>query len=122
MLDTPEFTNDFTQEDVQQHKVTAIIGYVPPLFFIQLITAKGSPYARFHANQGLILLIATAALNVATGIFSFIMNLIKLGWAATVITSVVNVVPVLLMVFGIVFTAKNRSKELLVIGKFRILK
>ena len=121
MLDTPEFTNDFTQEDVQQHKVTAIVGYVPPLFFIQLITAKGSPYARFHANQGLLLLIAYVAVSIVVGIISGIFTALKLGFIGSIF-GLLEVVPALLMVFGIVFTAKNRSKELPIIGKFRLLK
>ncbi len=121
MLDTPDFTNDFDSNDVAQNKVTAIIGYIPPLFFIQLITAKGSKYARFHANQGLILLIGYAAVSIVVTILSTIFSLIGLRFVGTIL-GFLEVVPVLLSVFGIVQTAKNRSKELPVIGKFRILK
>lgn len=121
MLDTPDFTNEFDQNDVSQNKVTAIIGYIPPLFFIQLITAKGSKYARFHANQGLILLIAYAAVSIVVGIISGIFTALGLSFIGSIF-GLVEVVPALLMVFGIVQTAKNRSKELPVIGKFRILK
>ena len=121
MLNTPEFTNEFDQNEVQQNKVTAILGYIPPLFFIQLITAKDSKYARFHANQGLILLIAYVALSIVVTIFSTIFNFIHLGFLSYLL-SLTEVVPVLLSVFGIVYTAKGRTRELPVIGKFRILK
>jgi len=49
----------FDAQDVEKNKVLAIIGYIfPILFFIPLVTdAKNSIYAKFHANQQLILLI-----------------------------------------------------------------
>ena len=49
----------FDAKDVEKNKVLAIVGYIfPILFFIPLVTdAKDSIYAKFHANQQLILLI-----------------------------------------------------------------
>ena len=41
--------------DIQQHKVAAALGYI--LFVIPLIAAPNSKFARYHANQGLLLLI-----------------------------------------------------------------
>ena len=50
MLNTPDFTNDYDQAEVQQHKTMAFLGYIPPLFFLPLCCTQGSKYARFHAN------------------------------------------------------------------------
>ena len=53
----PEQKADST--DVEKNKALAIVGYIIPiLFFIPLVTdAKNSPYAKFHANQQLNLLL-----------------------------------------------------------------
>ena len=50
MLNTPDFTKDFDQNEVTQYKWQAILAYVPPLFFIALCATNGSKYGRFHAH------------------------------------------------------------------------
>jgi len=53
---TPEEIADAKDAaDIQQHKVAAALGYI--LFLIPLIAAPNSKFARYHANQGLLLLI-----------------------------------------------------------------
>ena len=121
MLNTPDFTNDYDQAEVQQHKTMAFLGYIPPLFFLPLCCTQGSKYARFHANQGLVLLIAYAAVSVVVGIMSFIFGLIGLDFIGGLFGAL-EVVPVLLSVFGIVNTCKGKTKELPLIGGIRILK
>ena len=48
------FTAD--PQDVQANKVMAILAYFGLLVFVPLFAAKESRFARFHTNQGLILL------------------------------------------------------------------
>ena len=121
MLNTPDFTKDFDQNEVTQYKWQAILAYVPPLFFIALCTTNGSKYARFHANQGLLLTIVYAAVSLVVGIMGAIFGAIGLGIIGDLF-GILELVPVLLMVFGIVKTAKRNSVELPLIGKFRIFK
>ena len=43
-------------KDVEKNKVMAVLAYF--IFFLPLLTdAKDSPFAKFHANQGLLLLL-----------------------------------------------------------------
>lgn len=121
MLNTPDFTKDFDQNEVTQYKWQAILAYVPPLFFIALCATNGSKYGRFHANQGLLLTIVYAAVSVVVGIMGGIFGAIGLGVIGDLF-GILELVPVLLMVFGIVKTAKRNSVELPIIGKFRIFK
>lgn len=121
MLNTPDFTNDYDQAEVQQNKVMAFLGYIPPLFFLPLCCTQGSKYARFHANQGLVLLIVYAAVSVVVGIMSAIFTAIGVGFVGTLFGAL-EIVPVLLSVFGIVNTCKGKTRELPVIGGIRILK
>ena len=64
------------QSDAEKNKAMAIVGYIIPiLFFIPLVTdAKNSPFAKFHANQQLNLLISWVVVNVVGGVIPFI------GW------------------------------------------
>ena len=70
--------------DVEKNKLIAILGYIIPiLFFIPLVTdAKNSPFAKFHANQHLLLFIAYIAVNIVGSVlyrFYFIFSLCTLA-------------------------------------------
>ena len=54
---TNDFTEEFEQEDIQNNKTMAILAYIGILVLIPIFAAKESKFARFHANQGLVLLI-----------------------------------------------------------------
>lgn len=44
--------------DAQQNKVMAVLAYLFLLVLVPLLAAKESPFARYHTNQGLWLVIA----------------------------------------------------------------
>lgn len=103
MMNTPNSTSEFDQADIESNKVMAIIAYIGLLFLIiNILAAPNSKFARFHANQGLVLFIASIVLGFIP----------VLGWLASVA----------LMIMGIVNAAQGQAKELPFIGKFRILK
>ena len=64
------FTAD--PQDVQANKVMAILAYFGILVLIPLFAAKESPFARFHANQGLILLIAGFVIWLVSTVLTFV--------------------------------------------------
>lgn len=102
--------------DAEKNKAMAIIGYIIPiLFFIPLVTdAKNSLFAKYHANQQLVLLIAAIAVN-------FIGTFIPvLGWF--VILPIGTIVLIVLAVMGIINAAKGEMKPLPIIGGFNIIK
>ncbi len=41
--------------DEQERRKLSVLSYVGPLFLVPLFLRKGDPFARFHANQGLVL-------------------------------------------------------------------
>ena len=45
------------KHDVEEHKVSAAMSYVGVLCFWPLLFKKHSPFAHFHAKQGLLLLL-----------------------------------------------------------------
>lgn len=101
--------------DVNQNKAMAIIGYIIPiLFFIPLVTdAKNSPFAKFHANQQLILLIAAIAVNVVGSIIPI------LGWFIILPLGVIAIF--IFAIIGLINAAKGEMKELPLIGGFKII-
>jgi uncharacterized membrane protein len=116
-----EVTPTPSAQDVADNKIFAILAYFGILFLVPLFAAKESPFARFHANQGLLLCILDVALYIVfiilTVILAFIVpSLIGLVWI------LYYVVVVVLTVLGIINAAKGELKELPVIGKFRLIK
>lgn len=101
--------------DVNDNKAMAIIGYVIPLlFFIPLVTdAKNSPFAKFHANQQLVLLIAAIAVNIVGTIIPFI------GWF--IILPLGSIAVIVFAIIGILNAVKGEMKELPMIGGFKII-
>jgi uncharacterized membrane protein len=110
----PVETND--AKDVESNKAMAIIGYVLPiLFFIPLVTdAKNSPFAKFHANQQLNLLLAAIAVNVVGTIIPI------LGWF--IILPLGSLALIVIAIIGIINAAKGEKKALPLIGGFSLIK
>jgi uncharacterized membrane protein len=110
---TPEAPKN---DDVEKNKVMAIVGYIlPVLFFVPLITeAKNSPFAKFHANQQLVLLIAAIIVNVVGGMIPLI------GWF--IILPLGSIALLVLAIMGLIGAAKGEMKKMPAIGGFEIIK
>jgi len=88
---------------------------------VPILAAKDSKFARFHANQGLVLFIANVAWSIVSSILSTILNSINLGIIASLL-SVVSLLFLVLAIIGIVNVVNGKAKELPLIGSFKILK
>ena len=124
--DTADTTAEFDANDIAQNKAMGVLAYFGPLCLIPIFAAKESKFARFHANQGLVLLIACVAYSIASSILNSI--LLAISWRLYFITSIISFASIvfailaLLALLGIINAANGRAKELPVIGKFKILK
>lgn len=109
-------------QEGQENKVIFILSYL--LFFLPLIACPGSKTGRFHANQGLILLIASVAGQILVTILSSI--LIAISWRLWSIASLLGwawaIVVLVFVVIGMINANKGEQKPLPVIGKFTIIK
>ncbi len=120
---TADTTADYDANDIAQNKAMGILAYFGPLCFIPMFAAKGSKFARFHANQGLVLLIACVAWSIAYGILNAI--ILAISWRLYFISDIIGLVSLvflILAVIGIINAANGKAKELPVIGKIKILK
>ena len=102
---TADTTAEFDPQDIADNKLMAILAYVWILFLVPLFAAPQSKFARYHANQGLLLFIV----SIICGIIPI------LGWLLEIATFI-------LMIIGILNAANGKAKELPIIGKIRLLK
>lgn len=103
--------NNYTSEDAEKSKAVAGLSYF--LFFLPLISCPESGYAKFHANQTLILRIASIAGCVILSIIFVI------GW---ILLPIYAVGASILGIMGLVNGFGRRAMRLLLIGKFDIIK
>ncbi|MDR0349065.1 MAG: hypothetical protein LBH90_06200 [Tannerella sp.] len=104
-------------DDIANNKVMAILAYFGILFIVPLLAAKDSPFARFHANQGLVLFIG----YIVVYIFCYIVLMIS-PTIGLIANSLLFLGLFVLAILGIINAAKGEMKELPVIGKFKFLK
>ena len=106
---TPEAELD--PQDVSSNKLMAVLAYFGILVLIPLFAAKESKFARFHVNQGLILLICC--------VVSLVISKIP---GVRFIAVILNIFIFVLAVIGIINAVKGETKELPLVGKYKILK
>lgn len=105
-------TAQFAADDINANKVFAVLAYFSWLVLIPIFAAPNSKFARFHANQGLIIAIAELCL--------WVIGLIPvLGW---IVKWLGGIILVIFSILGIIAAAKGEAKTLPLIGKFVILK
>jgi len=111
-----EETKKADPSDAEKNKAMAIVGYIIPiLFFIPLVTdAKNSPFAKFHANQQLNLLLLWVVGQVAGVVLSFV-------FIGFLIFPIVMIAGLIFMILGIINASKGEMKELPVIGGIKLI-
>lgn len=80
----------FDQKDVADNKYVAALAYVWILFLVPLLTKKESPFAQFHAKQGLVLAVASI-------IFSIIPII---GWLANIVLFIIAIMAIVKTLSG----------------------
>jgi uncharacterized membrane protein len=98
--------------DAEKNKWMGVLAYF--IFFIPLLVAKDSAFGKFHANQGLNLLLLEIAVSIVGGIVPVI------GWF--IILPVGYILCFVFAIMGIINAYKGITKELPLIGKINIIK
>ena len=120
--------------DISDNKVFALLSYIGILVLVPLIAAPKSKFARFHANQGLVLLIGEVAYGTVRGVLLGVLKLLRqitifsgalfgpVYWVVNILTGVLSLAFLVFAIVGIINAAQGKAKELPVISKFKILK
>ena len=103
--------------DVEKNKIMACIGYLGILVLVPLLVAKDSPFAKFHANQGLMLTVGTIALSFALGMVFIVLHFIPvLGFIAgcfgCLLFPALSILYLVLVVLGIMNAYSGKMKPL----------
>lgn len=122
--DVADETENYDEAAKNSGKAMSILSYIGFLVFIPFFAEKENPFVRFHAKQGMNLLIDGAIAMGAAWITNFIFMWIPvIRWFIIpfVNTAVYGGITAL-AVIGIVYAAKGKAKELPIINKLRIIK
>lgn len=103
--------------DIKDNKLMAVLSYL--IFFLPLIVCPQSRFARYHANQSLILFIIICGVSLVTRMFSFI-PLIRLVFL--LISSLVSALVLVYMIIGMINAGRGQMKPLPLIGGIKILR
>lgn len=93
-----EKTETTEEKDVRENKVWALLSYLGVLAIVPLIGKTDSPFAQFHAKQGIVILI---------------------GWALTWLPFgfVFGIAAIVLSVLGLINVAKGEKGKLPFVGE-----
>ena len=91
-------------DDVRENRGISFLCYFGPLFLIPYLTRPNSDFVRFHSNQGLLLLLASA-----------VCDFIGLGFVSAVFS-------IVCLVMGLSAVSRGEKRKLPIIGGIRLLR
>ncbi len=129
VVNTKDFTNTFTKEEVVPFRILATMCYVPFLFLLPLLTGKykKSRFLYFHINQGLNITLAWFIVFFFNKVFrslfttTYRYSSTTPGWV-DFISYVLYCIIITITVVGMVNTFNGKSKNTSIVGGFRFLK
>lgn len=119
--DTADDTAAYTISDIDNHKIISIFAYLGVFVLIPFFAAKRSPFARYHTNQGMLLLLVNILLGLTQLMFdallpSFVENMLDFPFALCHLALFV------FAVIGIFHVIQGRAKALPLIGHLTLIK
>jgi uncharacterized membrane protein len=118
---------DANPKEVEEYKVIGIISYIfTILFFLPLVmdNLKTNSFAKYHANQQLVLLIAAVAGSIIVGILISVIAAVagNLAGILSLLSLAYNVLILILVILGIMNVVNGKKRPLPVIGGITLLK
>jgi uncharacterized membrane protein len=136
ILDTEDTSKDYTKKDKDDNKGLALLSYIGPLAIIPYFYNKGSKYVKYHAVQGMNLLVVWVAYAILSGLLSFIKitkscdsylgiftNCTKVTpWWIKLPLDIIGLFLFAISVIGVVYALTGVAKKLPLIDKVTIFK
>lgn len=110
----------FRKSDDEENKIVCILAYLGILFFIPLVVSPESQAGRYHANQGLVLLIVSVAGHLILTLLSWALWFI--AWLIGFIAVLWGIAMFILMILGMLNAAQGERKPLPFIGSINLIK
>lgn len=104
-------------------KGMGVLCYIPLINLIPIITCK-TAFVKYHANQGLVLLIMSLIFGAVSTLCSLVLRIIPFlgGIVAGLVSTVLGLVVLAFAVIGIVHVVNGETKPLPIIGEITLLK
>ena len=130
---TPEPVPNDDSRDIEENKIYAVLAYLGPTVLVPIFLASKSKFARFHANQGLLVCGLYIAAAFTWGLLSLIkVEKIRLIWGIpyvyhgtpwyiTLFGILLVLSVIALSVLGILNAASGKAKNLPLIGKLLVI-
>lgn len=96
-------------KDVEENKIWGILAYFWILSVVVVATKKNSPFAMYHAKQGLVIF----ALSIVNSVLQWIIPLTI--WYT--ISWIISLALFVLAIIGIIYAAQGQKKEVPLIGQ-----
>lgn len=124
---TPLNDGEYDPNDIANTKVVCAISYIGILFFIPLLAYPNSRFAKFHANQALVVFLFSIAIRIVFGVGTGI------WWAIPFLPDFVEnfggwvfdlaewALPFAAGVYGFVNALNGKAKEIPIIGKINLV-
>lgn len=101
----------YEPSDIEANKLFAILAYLGPLVFVPIFAARNSKFAKFHANNGLVIFIMWILCNILR-----VIPIVKhFVWIISILIAIVDII-------GLVQAIKGEAKPMPVISDIKIIK
>jgi uncharacterized membrane protein len=101
--DAPQEAPATGSNDIEENRAIAYLSYLGILFLVPMLVKKDSPFAQFHAKQGLVL-------TIASFIGAFLIPVFGLG-------ALVYLAVLIFSIMGLVNVNKGEMKDLPMVGE-----
>ncbi len=118
ITNTEDSTLNYSSEDIEKNKIVAGITTVPFLFWLPLVVNTDSGFAKFYANQGLILTVLCVVLSILDKFLGRVLWMIPLlgHILSPLFGLLVTLVALGAWLFLLVNALQGKAKELPLIG------
>ena len=125
VMNTQDYTNAYSPRDIAENRLFAVLCYIPFVCLYPLIAkARKSAFVKFHANQGMLIFAVHLLSAVISAFIVLLYGIPLLGILICILSGIVfgavELINVVLMIYGIINAALGRAKELPLIGRIRL--
>ena len=135
LMDTPESTSTFDKKEIKDNTFLAILSYLGFFALIPYFFNNKSEYVKYHATQGMNLLIVWVIYSIIENLLGLIkirevvldlgtmrgIRMVTPFWISFPM-AIIGLVIIVITVIGIVYACEGKAKELPIINKIKIIK
>ena len=136
VLDTEDTSKDYTKKDVDDNKGLALLAYLGPFALVPYFYNKNSKYVKYHAVQGMNLLVMWIVYAIlaallssikvtkdCTSVMGTILTCTKVTpWWVNLIVDLSGLLLFAIAVIGVFYALSGKAKKLPLVDKVKIFK